>query len=116
MTMSRETGLPISELSHIAQSIADILTTSIGSRLMRREYGSIVPDLIDQPTNEQTKIRIFAGVAAALMRWEPRIKLYRIGFELGTAPGQSFVDIYGVRRATGEALDMRIPLTFGGAT
>lgn len=39
--MSRENGRELeTELDHIRQSVQDILTTPIGTRIMRREYGS----------------------------------------------------------------------------
>ncbi|MGL4827152.1 MAG: GPW/gp25 family protein, partial [Vibrionaceae bacterium] len=47
--MNRFTGYSISELQHIKQSIQDILTTPLGSRVMRRDYGSAIFELIDQP-------------------------------------------------------------------
>lgn len=37
--MSRENGQSIELFQSIKQSIQDILTTPIGSRVMRREYG-----------------------------------------------------------------------------
>ncbi|MGD7246543.1 GPW/gp25 family protein, partial [Ralstonia pseudosolanacearum] len=49
--MNSSTGRAIADRPHLAQSIGDILTTPIGSRVMRRDYGSEVPDLIDQPLN-----------------------------------------------------------------
>ena len=47
--MSRTTGQRLEPLAHLRQSIGDILSTPIGSRVMRREYGSLVPALIDKP-------------------------------------------------------------------
>ena len=42
--MSRETGRACDdELAHIRQSIRDILTTPVGSRIKRRDYGSLLP-------------------------------------------------------------------------
>ena len=41
--MNSQTGLSISEVEHIRQSVRDILVTPIGSRVMRREYGSADP-------------------------------------------------------------------------
>ena len=38
--MDRHTGLPISGIEHLRQSIADILSTPLGSRRQRMEYGS----------------------------------------------------------------------------
>lgn len=76
--MNRTNGLSIVAKEHIRQSVGDILTTPIGSRVMRRSYGSLVPELIDHPDNQVTQIRLFAAVASSLMRWERRIRLTRI--------------------------------------
>ncbi|MDI5405236.1 thiamine pyrophosphate-binding protein, partial [Salmonella enterica subsp. enterica serovar Lubbock] len=40
--MNRNTGLAISDSEHISQSMRDILLTPVGSRVMRREYGSLL--------------------------------------------------------------------------
>lgn len=78
--MSRKTGVAIlvDGLEHLHQSIAHILTTPLGSRVMRRDYGSELPDLIDQPLNASTRLRIYAATAIALHRWEKRIRLRRV--------------------------------------
>ncbi len=47
--MNRTTGESISDVDHISQSIGDILRTPVGSRVMRREYGSLLSQMIDQP-------------------------------------------------------------------
>ena len=47
--MNSQTGLSISEVEHIRQSVRDILVTPVGSRVMRREYGSLLSQMIDQP-------------------------------------------------------------------
>lgn len=46
--MDRRTGRLIEGDAHLAQSVADILTTPVGSRLQRRTYGSLLPELLDQ--------------------------------------------------------------------
>ena len=69
------TGKPLSGDAHLRQSIRDILTTPVGSRVMRRTYGSRLFELIDAPVNRQTIADICSAVADALGRWEPRIKL-----------------------------------------
>lgn len=43
--MHTATGRALFGLAHIRQSITGILTTPIGSRLMRRRYGSEVTEL-----------------------------------------------------------------------
>ncbi|WP_226341233.1 GPW/gp25 family protein [Gemmobacter serpentinus] len=76
--MSRLTGRSISGGSHLAQSITDILSTPKGSRVLRRDYGSRLPDLIDAPMNGETMVDLFAETAEALDQWEPRLKLRRV--------------------------------------
>lgn len=79
--MNATTGQAIGGIEHIRQSLRDILTTPIGSRVMRREYGSEVPELIDQPLNDATRLRIFAATAYAVMLWEQRINLTSLQLE-----------------------------------
>lgn len=73
--MNSNTGRRLDGRDHIRQSIVDILTTPIGSRVMRRTYGSLLPELIDQPLNGATMLRACAATADALLRWEPRINI-----------------------------------------
>lgn len=73
--MNRTTGAPLSGWPHVEQSIAVILTTPIGSRVMRREFGSELPELIDRPMNSETILAVYAATAQALARWEPRYAL-----------------------------------------
>lgn len=73
--MDARTGRPLTGADHLAQSIADILSTPIGTRVGRRDYGSLLPELIDQPMNALGRMRLMAATALALLRWEPRIRL-----------------------------------------
>lgn len=70
-----DTGRPLDESEHIRQSVRDILVTPIGSRVMRRRYGSLLPDLIDQPMHGATRLRLYAATYMALRQWEPRLRL-----------------------------------------
>ncbi len=76
--MDRRTGQPLSGLEHVRQSIEDILTTPLGSRRMRPEYGSNLRRYVDLPVTGGWKSAVQAEVARALLRWEPRLKLERV--------------------------------------
>lgn len=93
--MNATTGRAIEGVEHLRQSIADILMTSIGSRLERRPYGSLLPELIDHPDNGPTRVRFYAAVAGALMRWEPRIRVSRVLLESGPEQGQATLTVAG---------------------
>ena len=95
--MSRVTGAVMTGLEHIRQSVADILSTPIGTRLGRREYGSLIPDLIDQPMTAANILRIYAAAAVAISRHEDRIRLRHIAITAGERPGAALLTIIGDR-------------------
>lgn len=97
--LNRHTGAALDDAddAHLRQSIGHILSTPIGGRVMRRDYGSQLPDLIDQPLNAATRLRIFAATAMALMRWEPRVRLRRVGFEAEGASGAARLSLELIR-------------------
>uniref|UniRef100_A0A3B0J085 IraD/Gp25-like domain-containing protein n=1 Tax=Wolbachia endosymbiont of Aleurodicus floccissimus TaxID=2152762 RepID=A0A3B0J085_9RICK len=76
--MSAETGKGLEGLEHLKQSITDILITPIGSRIMKREYGSRLFELVDKPINRDLTLEIYSAVAEALQRWEKRFKLEKV--------------------------------------
>lgn len=94
--LNATTGRAIEDIEHIRQSVRDILTTPIGSRVMRREYGSLLPELIDRPLNGATLLRAYAATVMALVRWEPRIRVARVQFVVGDV-GQLTIDMEAVR-------------------
>ena len=107
--MNVTTGAAIALRAHISQSIADILTTPLGSRVMRRDYGSLVPYLIDQPDNAATQIRVLGAAAGAIMRWEPRVTLQRAALAHDPArPG--FAELQLSATYVGDALPQPMPL------
>ena len=73
--MNSKTGRTVTDMDHINQSVKDILTTPIGSRIERRDYGSFLFLLLDNPHNAATRLRVIAATVIALNQWEPRIKL-----------------------------------------
>ncbi|BBP86005.1 phage baseplate assembly protein [Pseudomonas sp. Pc102] len=111
--MNRVTGGTISTQDHIRQSVADILTTRLGSRVMRREYGSQLVDLIDQPGNSNTLLLAYAAIAMSLVRWEPRIRLSRIQLSAATMAGQYELTLEATLVDTNEATSLSIPLSLG---
>ncbi|MEJ5039172.1 GPW/gp25 family protein [Pseudomonas sp. MYb398] len=76
--LDRRTGLALSGIEHLRQSIEDILTTPLGSRRMRPDYGSKLRRFVDLPVNDGWKSAVQAEVARSLRRWEPRLKLERV--------------------------------------
>ena len=115
MTMNRVVGLRITdELESIRQSITDILTTPIGSRLMRREYGSLLYELIDQPINDVLILKCYSVIYSALLRWEPRININQINiFSIEGSRMQISLDADLVQQ--NQPVNLSLGLTLGAA-
>ena len=73
--MNRSDGLTVTDLEHISQSIGDILRTPVGSRVMRRDYGSLLASMIDQPQTPALELQIKVACYMAVLKWEPRVTL-----------------------------------------
>ncbi len=94
--MDRHTGRVCAGVDHLRQSVGMILGTPIGTRVGRRDFGSYIPELIDQPMNAATRLAVIAAGALALLRQEPRIRAQRILFEV-TGAGAATLRIIGTR-------------------
>ena len=86
--VDRQTGRLLTESAHIAQSIGDILSTPIGTRVMREDYGSLVPELIDHPQTRALDLKLMSAAFMAIVRWEPRIKPTHMQLSVVNANGQ----------------------------
>ncbi|WP_375662282.1 MULTISPECIES: GPW/gp25 family protein [unclassified Bartonella] len=103
--MDRTTGKSLTGIDHLRQSILDILSTRIGSRVMRRDYGSRVAEFIDAPVNNAFAVALHAAVAEALDKWEPRFKLKTIDFKMVDA-GQVSLSFEGIYLPSGKPITM----------
>lgn len=68
-------GDTLDELADIRQSISTIISTPVGSRVMRREFGSHVFDLTDAPGSPVGIMQMIAAMADGIARWERRVTL-----------------------------------------
>ncbi len=93
--MNAQAGQSLSGIDHLRQSLRDILTTRVGTRVMRRDYGSQLPELVDRPMNPRLAMDLYAATAEAIQRWEPRLKLTRVRIA-SAVQGQVTLDLVGV--------------------
>lgn len=79
--LDRATGRVLTGWAHTSQSILDIVTTAIGSRVLIRDYGSDAPALLDAPQTERAIVAHVSAIAEALRRWEPAFRLRQVSVE-----------------------------------
>lgn len=110
-SIDAQTGTVIDDLADIRQSIATILTTPIGTRVMRREFGSLIFDLADSPGTKKGALRLIAATADAIERWEERVR-----FVSATVfpTGDGRVVIAAVCQLRAEGRPLEVPVTIGG--
>ena len=93
--MNMNTGQIMTGVEYLRQSIWRILSTPIGERIMRPDFGSRLPDLVDAPFNPATRLAMEAATSDAIARWEPtfdieevEIKMVEVGIVLITLTGR----------------------------
>ena len=111
--IDKNTGRSLqTEQQSIQQSLQDIITTPIGSRVMRREYGSLIFELLDQPINDVLVLKCYSAIYTAISSWEDRISISQIYMSNVKDNGLVF-DIEGFSQITGQQMNLRIPLNMG---
>jgi phage baseplate assembly protein W len=69
-------------ISDIEQAIKVILGTAPGERPMRPEFGCAVHDLVFETIDAELVGRVESAIHTALARWEPRIDVTELEFDL----------------------------------
>ncbi|BAY81543.1 GPW / gp25 family protein [Calothrix parasitica NIES-267] len=79
LDLSVQGGIQLSsEITNLEESILIILRTDLGERVYRPDFGSRLSELVFEPLNTQTLLRIRLYVEEALKMWEPRIILKEV--------------------------------------
>ena len=108
--MNRTTGQPLTGLAHLEQSIADIITTPLNSRVMRRNYGCDLFRIIDAPTSGEFEIRAVAAIYTALNQWEHRLTVQNVTVNAG-ANGILAIVLSGKITGTGQTFNQTLNVT-----
>jgi phage baseplate assembly protein W len=99
----------------IEQSIAIILGTRLGERVMRPTFGCRAQELIFEPRNATTFTLMRTYVEEALRYWEPRINVTHIDITLDDASdGAVFVEIQYQTKATHDVRSIIYPFFLSG--
>jgi uncharacterized protein len=81
--INRATGEIIDNYQHALQSVEVILSTRIGSRVMRRHFGGGVAEILGRAVTPPLFALFQQLVATAIDVWEPRFRVRQIA-PLGT--------------------------------
>ena len=104
--VNSQTGKRLSGVARLRQSVSDILNTPIGSRVLVRDYGSRLPELLDHPRDETLRLQLIAATASALSRWEPRLSLSQVTVFFPENAAGCVIEIMGRYRADQTAITL----------
>ncbi len=110
----------------IKENIIHIILTGVGERVMRRDYGGGVKQLVHDPNNDALNAIVQHQIAKSIGLWEPRVLLQEIRVtQQGNAVAQvasgasahggtMIVEIQYLIRQTGQPQSLSVPLGLGG--
>ena len=94
----------------VQQAISIILSTSPGERQMRPEFGCGVHDYVFDVIDASTLGRMEAEIRRALERWEPRIDVMDVDFDLSAGADEPLsITIEYRMRATNDVRNLVYP-------
>ena len=111
LQVDRRGGLALArDETDIDQAIELILGTAPGERPMRPEFGCGVHDFVFDTIDAGTVARMETEIRGALDRWEPRVEVTDVQFDLGGADtGQLVIQIDYRVRATNHMRNLVYP-------
>ena len=111
LSVDRRGGIALaSGETDVDQAIEIILSTAPGERPMRPEFGCGVHDFVFDTIDAGTVARMETEIRAALDRWEPRVEVTDVQFDLdGTDRGELVIQIAYRVRATNHVRNLVYP-------
>ena len=111
LQVDRRGGIALAhDETDVDQAIQLILGTAPGERPMRPEFGCGVHDFVFDTIDAGTVSRMETEIRAALDRWEPRIEVSGLDFDLdGVDRGELLINIAYRLRATNHMRNLVYP-------
>ncbi|WP_075685090.1 GPW/gp25 family protein [Serratia marcescens] len=109
LDMDMRTGERLTNEQQLRQSIQDILLTPLGSRVMRRQYGSALFALLDKPNNPAIELQLISAACIALYQWERRLTPTQITVSSAGEKGRRLT-VTGQQKEVMTVFTMEVPL------
>lgn len=100
----------VAQEEDIHQSLHIILSTRVGERIMRPDFGANLHDLVYHNMDLTARTQLRAAIEKAILLWEPRITLTRVSFDMSEEKsGVLYVSLEYVIRQTNARGNMVYP-------
>lgn len=94
---------------NIQESIAVIMLTKPGERVMQPEFGCHIHDLMFQRPDHPIRVRMEQAVREVLIRWEPRIRDIRVTASVPGEGSQVVITVDYIVRSTNNPYNLVFP-------
>lgn len=96
----------------LKENLIHILLTGVGERMMRRDYGGGMKQLVHDPNNDALKAIVQHQISKAITQYEPRIVLQ--GVVITQIEGTLYAEISYLVRQTQIPQNLTAPIGLGG--
>ena len=96
----------------LKENIIHILLTGAGERVMQREYGGGIRQLVHDPNSEALRAIVQFQIAKSIGRWEPRVELKQV--EVQVQGPTLIAKLRYVIRRTQQLQSLSDPIGLGG--
>lgn len=96
----------------LKQNLVHILLTAVGERVMRRDYGGGLHQLVHDPNNDALRAITQHQITKSIGRWEPRVLLQSLTISQQGATLSA--EIRYVVRTSGQRESLSVPIGLGG--
>jgi uncharacterized protein len=96
----------------LKENIIHILLTAVGERVMRRDYGGGIGQLVHDPNNDALRAIVQHQIAKSIGEWEPRVLLQSVS--VAQDDGTLFAHVDYIERRTRQRESVSVPLPLGG--
>lgn len=110
LDMDMQAGGRLTDGQQLRQSIHDILLTPLGSRVMRRQYGSALFALLDKPNNPAIELQLISAACIALYQWELRLTPTQITVSPAGESGRRLI-VTGQQKEAMTVFTTEVPLS-----
>lgn len=95
----------------LKENIIHILLTGVGERVMRRDYGGGLRELVHDPNNDALRALVQHQVAKSVSQWEPRVLVQAV--TISQEDATLFVRVDYLVRRTRQPESVSVPLAVG---
>jgi phage baseplate assembly protein W len=98
----------------LRNNVIHLLLTAVGQRVMRRDYGGGLGQLLHDPNNDALRAIVQYQVAKAIGTYEPRVLVQSVNVTRDELQGGLTIGVTFTVRRTRQVQQVSVPLGVGG--